>query len=87
VVIEANGNKDVQTIRAEAAPIKLDQWNEYRVIAKGNRFVHEINGEVTAEIVDRQKSKATPSGIIALQLHRGPAMQLRIKDIRLKRLP
>jgi choline-sulfatase len=87
VVIEANGNKGVQAIRGEFPPIKLDQWNEYTVIAKGNRLVHEINGKVTVEIVDGQKGKAAPSGIIALQLHRGPAMEIRVKDIRLKRLP
>lgn len=87
VVIEANGQKRVQETLGEAPPIELDQWNEYTVIAKGKRLVHKINGVVTTEIIDRQEEKAARSGIIALQLHRGPAMELRVKDIWLKRLP
>ena len=60
--------------------------NEYSIQAKGNRLVHRINGVVTADITDRQTEKAADSGIIALQLHRGRAMQVKVRNIRLKRL-
>jgi len=87
VVIDADGKKRVTETLGEATPIDLAQWNEYTIITKGNRLVHKVNGKVTVEITDRQKDKAAQSGVIALQLHRGPTMQVQVKDIRLKRLP
>ncbi len=63
-----------------------DAWNEYVIIAKGNRLTHRINGFVTADIIDRQTDKSAATGILALQLHTGPAMKIHFKDIRLKRI-
>jgi hypothetical protein len=63
-----------------------DGWNEYVIIAKGNHLVQKINGLTTIELVDHQTEKAAKSGILALQLHAGPPMQVQFKDIRLKRL-
>jgi len=87
VVVAADGKKRVAETLGEATPIDLAKWNEYTIIANGNRLVHKINGVVTIEITDHQKEKAAESGIIALQLHRGPVMQVKVRDIRLKRLP
>lgn len=87
VIVDPDGKKRVVETLGEATPLNLDRWNEYTIIAQGNRLVHKINGVVTADITDQQQEKAADSGIIALQLHRGPAMQVRVKDIRLKRLP
>ncbi len=87
VVVEPDGTKRVTETLGEATPIDLTQWNEYTISAMGNRLVHKINGVVTIDITDRQEEKAAKSGIVALQLHRGPAMQIKVKDIRLKRLP
>ena len=39
-----------------------------------------------SEVIDNQSSKAATSGILALQLHAGPAMTIQFKDIRLKEL-
>jgi hypothetical protein len=85
VTVEADGTKRVVETLGEATPIPLAQWNTYTIVARGNRLLHKINGAVTADITDRQASKAAASGIIALQLHRGPAMQIQVKDIRLTR--
>lgn len=68
------------------AAIRNEDWNDYVVIAQGNRLIHSINGNVTSEVVDEQAAKAAKTGILALQLHAGPPMTVQFKNIRLKQL-
>lgn len=65
--------------------IKQGDWNEYTIIATGNHLIHKINGNTTAECVD-QNDKALKSGVLALQLHAGPPMQVQFRNIRIKKL-
>lgn len=69
------------------ANIRQGEWNDYVVIADGNQLMHFINGRMTIDVVDEQAGKAAKSGILALQLHAGPPMQVQFKDIQLKKLP
>lgn len=64
--------------------IKAEDWNEYRIVARGNRLHHFINGKPTVEVVDEQPEKAAKEGILALQLHVGPPMVVQFKNIKLK---
>jgi hypothetical protein len=66
--------------------VKKEDWNDYTIVAKGNRLTHIINGEVMSEVIDNQKDKAAKAGVIALQVHQGPPMKVQFKDIQLKRL-
>ncbi|NJN05678.1 MAG: DUF1080 domain-containing protein [Rhodobacteraceae bacterium] len=86
VIVAANGDK---FLTAERPPVAVDvaEWNEYTVIAQGNKLTHKVNGQVTAEIVDHQASERELEGLLALQIHRGPAMRVEIKDVLLKVLP
>lgn len=68
------------------ASIKKDDWNEYRIIAKGNHLQQFINGKLTADITD-ETAEAAKSGVIAFQLHQGPPMKVQFKDIVLKTIP
>ncbi|MEX2559843.1 MAG: DUF1080 domain-containing protein, partial [Pirellulales bacterium] len=68
------------------AAIKKEDWNDYTIIARGNHFVHKINGNVTCEVTDNDPAERKMSGVLALQLHAGPAMTVQFKEIRLKRL-
>jgi hypothetical protein len=68
------------------AGIKQGDWNEYIVIAKGNRLMHLINGRVTVDVTDEQATHAAKSGILAFQLHAGPPMTVQFKDVRLRPL-
>ena len=68
------------------AVIKRDGWNEYVVIAEGFHFTHVINGRVVAMAWDRDTDNRRKSGIFAFQLHSGPPMQIKIKDIKVRRL-
>lgn len=66
--------------------IKKEDWNDYKIIARGNQFMHIINGRMTCQVIDRDDEKGARSGILALQLHAGPPMNVQFKDIRLKPL-
>lgn len=67
------------------AAIDRDGWNEYRIVAKGNRLQQFINGKLMADITD-ETAEAASKGVIAFQVHRGPAMEVRFKDIVLRKL-
>jgi hypothetical protein len=65
--------------------VKKDEWNDLVVVAQGNRLIHQINGVVTADVLDESVPPPAPSGCLALELKRATSVQFR--DIRLKRLP
>ena len=67
------------------AKIKKEDWNSYHIIARGNQFVHKINGLITCEVTDKD-SAARSKGILALQVHVGPPMVVQFRNIRIKNL-
>jgi hypothetical protein len=69
-----------------ARAVRWGDWNDYRVTAMGNRFVQEINGLQTVDVIDKENGKARAEGVLALQLHAGPPMLVQFKEIQLKRL-
>lgn len=86
VVVDDKGAK---WLSAEHDPIKVDvtQWHDYVIIAQGNRLIHKINGKVTIELVDHDAKDRELEGLLAFQVHKGPAMVVQIKDVMLKELP
>ncbi|MDA0749814.1 MAG: DUF1080 domain-containing protein [Verrucomicrobia bacterium] len=68
------------------ANIKKEDWNDYKIIAHENRFVHMINGRVTAIVVDNDIENRVSSGILALQLHAGPPMTVQFRDIKIRKI-
>lgn len=60
--------------------IKKDDWNEYRLVVKGNHIQQSINGKVTVDVTD-ETAEGAKKGIFAFQLHAGPPMQIQFKDI------
>lgn len=65
--------------------IDLNGWNEYLIIARGNQCIQKINGVITAEFSESVENPLK-SGLIALQLHSGPAMQVSFRNILLRKL-
>ena len=63
--------------------VKAGDWNQYEITARGIHIQLKLNDLVTAELDDE---KGAREGIIALQLHAGPAMQVEFRNIRLKKL-
>jgi hypothetical protein len=66
------------------AAIHQADWNEYKIVAKGGHLQHFINGKQTVDVTD-QTAVGAKTGILALQLHKGPTgMTVQFKDMVLK---
>ncbi len=63
------------------AHVKPGQWNDYEIVAIGSRVRTFINGK---RCVDLDDVKLSRQGIFALQIHSGPAMEVRFKELRLE---
>ncbi|QDV21969.1 3-keto-disaccharide hydrolase [Aureliella helgolandensis] len=61
-----------------------EDWNHYRVEAKGNKLSHYINDQLMSEVIDNQTEKSSAKGVLALQIHQGPPMKIQFKNMRLK---
>jgi hypothetical protein len=87
VVIDEAGKKTEETF-ADAAElakgIHPGEWNDYRVLVRGHQLEHFINETQTMKLTDNQNDKSRDSGVIALQLHQGPAMKIQFKNITLR---
>jgi hypothetical protein len=90
VVVDEEGNKSVyQFENSESIQknIKSEQWNTYRIVAQGDHLQHFINGYKTIDVIDKEIEKKSASGIIALQVHKGPNMEVFYKDIKISKKP
>ncbi len=83
-MVKTTTGKTEKTTEELQATIKNEDWNTYRIVAKGNTLQHFINGNMTCEVVDEHAERAAKSGKLALQLHAGPAMIVQMKDVVLK---
>ena len=66
--------------------IKSGDWNQYRIVARGNHLQHFINGTLMSKTADNEGGKQSLTGLLAFQLHAGQPMKVEFKDIHLKRL-
>ena len=67
------------------AGLHKDGWNEYVITARGKSITLELNGKRTVDYIEQETGIKT-SGIIALQVHGGPPMQVQYKDIEIQEL-
>ena len=88
--VSADGEKTTEQV-ADAAElfrsVKQDDWNDYSITARGEEITLKVNGNVTAQVDDRQSSQGDLIGLLALQLHSGPPMKIEFRNLRLKRFP
>ena len=88
VLIGKDGKKKIERF-ADAAElgkfIKHHDWNEYDIVAQGNRISEKVNGHLMCELVD-EDAKARADGVIALQIHKGDAMKVEFRNVRFKEL-
>lgn len=75
--VMVNGWKD----KAEKV-VRANDWNEVEIRCEGPRIQIRINGLLTSELTDDVKL----SGIIAFQLHSGPGMEARFRNVRIQTL-
>ena len=88
VKINPDGSKQITgslgDARKLAEVVKKEDWNEYTIIAQGDKLIHKINGTTTMECTDADATKSAKEGILALQIHVGPPMTVQFKNIRIK---
>lgn len=73
-------------VKPDAALVKTffkpGEWNDMTVTAKGRDVTVTVNGVTTAELKnDRGRTK----GLVALQIHGGQDVEVRFKDIEIRR--
>ncbi|MGF1580645.1 MAG: DUF1080 domain-containing protein [Gemmataceae bacterium] len=86
VIIDTKGQPWV----VGAFPIKKFQpgkWHDFKVIVRGNRHKHWIDGHPTIDVIDLDKKGRKLNGVLAVQVHVGPKMKIQYKDFYLKKLP
>lgn len=66
--------------KAEAL-VKKNDWNDFVIAVKGDHLTIDLNG---TRVIDRTDPEFAKSGIIALQVHVGPPMEVRYKDLEIK---
>jgi len=80
IIIDSVGNSD-----SLKTHIKVDDWNEIHIIAKGNNMKHYINGILMSETIDNDTANRKADGIIALQVHVLPSMKVEYRNIKYKK--
>lgn len=63
-----------------------EDWNTYRILAKGNKVQHHVNGVLMSEIEDLDPAHRRLSGLLGVQVHVGPPMKIEYRKIELRRL-
>jgi hypothetical protein len=79
----------VATLGAPAdlkAAIKSDDWNQYRIVVKGNHLQHYINDVLMSDVTDNDTINRRFSGFLGVQVHVGPPMRIAFRDIRVKKI-
>lgn len=89
ILYEEGGRGILVNVKADevAKHVKKGEWNEYVVTADGPKLKQELNGFTTVDYTEKDEKKGATEGIIALQIHVGPKMQIDFKDLEIKELP
>lgn len=61
-------------------------WHSMTIIARGNTFVHILDGRVMSVAVDEDAKNFRKSGLLGLQVHQGPPMTVDLKNVRIREL-
>jgi LEA14-like dessication related protein len=66
--------------------IKAEDWNEIRLVVKGNRLQHYVNGVLMSDVTDNDTVNGKSKGHLGVQVHVGPPMKVQYRNIRIKNL-
>jgi hypothetical protein len=64
--------------------IKVNDWNQAHVIARGNMITEILNGHVTSTLVDDDTKARALKGLLGFQIHVGEPMKVEFRNIWLK---
>jgi len=87
--IDAQGQRKTADI-GDAAQLQKSvhsgDWNTYIIEANGPRMSHIINDKLMSETIDLEDDKRADDGVLALQVHTGPSMTVRFRNIQVEEL-
>lgn len=89
VSIDQQGKRAQQAFapaRQYAVLFRQAEWNDYRIVAIGERIAVYVNGTLFSELVDQQAGERDLQGALALQLHSGPQTRIEFRNIQLEGL-
>ena len=66
--------------------INSENWNTCRLVIKGNRLQHFINGILMSDVTDNDTVNGKSEGLLGVQVHVGPPMKVEYRNIMLKKL-
>ena len=64
--------------------IKVNDWNQAHIIARGNMLTEILNGHVTSVLVDDDTRARAMKGLLGFQIHMGEPMKVEFRNIWLK---
>ncbi|MEJ7692673.1 DUF1080 domain-containing protein [Daejeonella sp.] len=88
--IKNNAWTDLTVTRSLGQPdallqkIKSEDWNICRLVARGNRLQHYINGVLMSDVTDNDKVNGKSKGLLGMQVHVGPPMKVEYRTIMIK---
>ncbi len=85
LAISSDGKKEVTGTVGDNETLTDDQWNDLRIVAVGNRLIHQVNGKTTVDVTDNSQD-ALLKGSLGLQLHAGPPMKVEFRNLLLRKL-
>jgi len=68
------------------AAVKSEDWNEYHIVVKGNHMQHYVNSILMSDVTDNDTANRRFTGMLGVQVHVGPPMQIMYRNFRLKAL-
>lgn len=87
VIIAPDGSKQTTNFASGSdlfQHLRTNDWNQYRIVARGPEIQLFINGVKMSQAVDRQTGQAAAQGLIGLQMHPGPPMKVQFRHLKLK---
>jgi hypothetical protein len=64
--------------------VKVNDWNQYHVIARGSTLLHLLNGRLMAVFLDDDAANRMMEGVVGLQMHTGEPFRVEYRNIWLK---
>ncbi len=80
VIANLSGGDDLKSL------IKVGDWNQLHIIARGNALTHILNGRLMAAAIDDDATNRAMGGLIGFQMHTGPPMKGEYRNVWLKSL-
>jgi len=66
--------------------VRVNDWNQYTIMARGGTFVHILNGQLMAVYIDDDpKSSNNQSGLIGIEIESAPS-KVSIRNVWIKKL-